>query len=159
MWVSDITNTTVAVGASSAFSTLIGADWERGSSNSELATIMRQVGILHVVAEDATPAVGTTRFGIIATVQDEDTGATGVFGAGTVDDERAMWTYMTMIRKDSATATNTPDYGVSTQVDIKAKRKITNGQTLDWQIQGDAVNGTGAILRVGWMIRTLVKVG
>jgi len=92
-------------------------------------------------------------------VQDEDAPAPSALGSSVIDAEQSMWNMHTGFHCtgiDESVFTGMASNVMP--VDVKTKRKITNGQGVDFVIRYEALSGTGNIIRVGWMLRTLIRI-
>ncbi len=160
LWVTDV-NTQLLGPTSelSAFTICAGSNWERSNNSGETATVIGIKGYLSVFVSDTTISDGDTRFSCMLSVQDEDAPAPAALGASVIDAEQSMWNYHTGFH---CTGINesvfTGPIANAIAVDVKTKRKITNGQGVDFAIRYEALTGTGNIIRVQWMLRTLIKI-
>jgi len=159
LWVTDVSNF-VFTAANEIIQTLIcaGSDWERQASSSETATVLAIKGFFYAHTADGTPAVGTHRLTMLVTVEDEDSPAHTATGSSVIDDENTMFVFATGGR-DDAGDTQYPGFMANAMpINIKTKRKIRNGESVDVTVNHEVQSGTGSIIRVGWVLRTLIKV-
>ena len=161
LWVTDVQSSLVGpTNEITSFVICAGSDWERQGGTSELATILAVKGYLYMHTEDTTIADGSVRLSAMLAVADEDSVALTALGSTIIDKEQSMWAFHGgMAYSGVNEAVNTGVFQNSLEIDVKTKRKLTNGQGLDLTINYEVQAGTGNISRVGWVLRTLVKVG
>ncbi len=95
---------------------------------------------------------------MLVTIEDEDAPAHTATGSSVIDDEDTMFVYATGGRDDAGDTQYSGFMANSMPINIKTKRKICNGQSVDVTVNHEVQSGTGSIIRVGWVLRTLVKV-
>jgi len=128
-----------------------GSDWNSSNSSSERATLLRIRGWMSMrqetVAGVGTP--GAIFFGIF--VLDEDGTTPDMSTASTYADEDILWTGGVQLPSlgDASARSFTADW----VVDVKAMRRITNGQGIRLAV----TNPTGSTVDVSGTFRSLVR--
>ncbi len=157
LWVSDQSQSTVTTSFAS-FVICAGSDWERTATSGEQASVVRVVGRFGWVMDDATYTVATQQLGACIAVADEDAAAVDPLLPATLDDEKVMWSWYSLAVKNSTAGSSNVDYGIQIDINVKQRRRITNGQGVEMSVGGDLLSGTANTIRFGWMMRTLIKV-
>ncbi len=160
VWISDLTTTTAA-GSGTSFVLMTPSDWERSATSGETATIIRVVGWASVVREMTAVVVSTASVALMFCVQDEDAAPLANVSASaniaSFEDEKAMWSWRGILRTDTATIGNFhPVTAFHFPFDIKVKRKITSGMTMDMALGSTAIIGTAPTVRFDVFSRILV---
>ncbi len=160
LWVTDVNSLTLgATNEILSFVICAGSNWERANLSAERATVLAVKGYLYAHHADATASTGTSRFSAMIAIADEDAPAPAALGSSVIDAESAMWAYHTGIGITGAEEQPNNGFIQNAMVmDIKAKRKLTNGQGVDLTVRYEVQSGAGNIMRVGWMLRTLIKI-
>jgi len=125
-------------------------DWEPNSASLERATIMRVRGWLSF----SRSPIATVEVPIFLAmyVTDEDTGTSDPELAAFYSDEDVLWTYGIQFPVGNASAVEI-GYSHNVVVDVKAMRRITNGQELRLTF----VASTSATITMSGVLRTLVR--
>jgi len=160
VWVSDITTTT-ATGSGTSFVLCTPSDWERSAVSGETATIVRVVGQVNLIREMTAVVVSTSRVAFMFMTQDEDAAPLPNIASsaniGSFSDEKSMFSWFGLMRTDTTVIGNFHEpVAHSIPIDIKTKRKITSGQTLDFAFGNSALVGVAPTVRADVLTRTLL---
>jgi len=160
VWISDLTTTTTT-GTGTSFVLMTPSDWERSAVSGETATIIRVVGWASVVREMTAVVVSTSSVAMMFCVQDEDAAPLANVSASanivSFEDEKSMWSWRGVLRTDTATIGNFhPVTAFHFPFNIRVKRKITSGMTMDLALGNTAILGAAPTVRFDIFSRILV---
>ncbi len=160
VWVSAVTSASVTADGATTAILVLPADWVTNTNSGERATVLRTIGSVTWAMTATTPTHSQNAHGIMITVADDDAAATGnwLSDPGLIEPEAPLFTDV-YLQANEVGADSAINAAVVSQFDVKAKRKITSGQSLDISLASNNVSGSVVNYRVFVFTRTLLKLG
>ena len=160
VWVSAVTSASVTASGASTAILVLPADWVTNTNSGERATHIRTIGSCTYGMTAGSPTRSINSIGIMVTVADDDATATGNWLAdpGLVEPEAPLFTNVWMWTT-VAELGSSKNQGRTFDIDIKAKRKMTSGQSLDVSLAYNNISGSVVNSRIFLFTRTLIKLG
>jgi len=124
-----------------------------GGSGQETATLLRIRGWICLVATQ-NEAGNTSIMGGVS-VNEDDAPVVDFTDVASYTQEDILWTFGRCVHSPSILQTE-HDYGVLWEVDIKAKRRLKEGQAVTLNV-AVAVGSTGPLFLVSGVLRALLK--
>ncbi len=158
VWVSTIVSHLFGTETAASFVLLPASTWARNATSGERATVLRIHGQFGWVMDDGTPASGTMDLGFMLSIGDDDATSTGNWlnDASLLEPEAPMHTYKRFVQANTNVLAGS-QAGGEYVFDVKTKRKITTGQTVDVSFANNLVSGALTSYRLSLLTRVLVK--
>jgi len=158
VWVSTVTSVSVTAEGASTAILVLAADWFTNAVSGERATLMRLIGTTTWAMTAGSPTHSLNAHGVMITVADDDASPTGnwISDPSLVEPEAPLYTDV-YLRQNEVAVESASNSARIMPFDIKVKRKMTDGMSVDISICSDLISGTHVNYRCFVFSRALIK--